>query len=166
GIVDFQQVADHDACVRAILLTLAVLCTILPAIGQMPMPDPATVGALCSAERGEIAPESTDAAPIVRFGVYAMTGGGSNLQQRGMGYLYISRDQVRFSPGTQPMRTFLLDAQRSELKSVGEWILFGRHMGMAQLDLRDHGKWYFGQVPCSTYNSGSAPPPGDPKQFQ
>jgi hypothetical protein len=148
----------------ALLTSLIFLIAVAAATAQMV--DPATMGPLCTAERGEMAPESTDAAPVMRFAVTGMQQFSmSNLQRRGIGYLYVGRDRIRFSPGAQAL-SILLDVPRVELKSAGEWTVMGRHIGMAQFDFRTQGKWMFQQLPCSIYAAGATPQPGDPRLFQ
>lgn len=115
---------------------------------------------ICSAQRGEFAPESTVDAPVLRFAVSALQEGkGGHLfkpvEIRGSGYLYFSRDRIQYGSDPKGRQNLTMDVPRSDLNSAGEWTTHGMHMGMAELQFTSSGKWYFGQMRCGP-SSGQA----------
>jgi len=99
---------------------------------------------LCAAERGELAPESTDLNPVLRFGVSATQRTGWLKFEGGEhGFLYVSRDRIRYSPGAFNKQGSTLDTPRSDLKNSKDWY------GFAELQFRSSGKWLFMRLQCS-----------------
>ncbi len=107
----------------------------------------------CSAEHGELAPDSSDAQPVIRFGVAAtQEPSWLTFQDKGKGYLTISRERLRYiSYGST-----LLDISRADITLIKEWESMGMPMGAAQVNTRSNGKWYFHKIQCNGGSDESA----------
>jgi hypothetical protein len=83
------------------------------------------------------------------------------------GYLYFSRDRIRFEPyQSASYQGRPLDAPRASLQEAKEWTVVKVHTGIAELKFRDAGKWHFMQMLCSVYASGGMPSSGDLRNYQ
>lgn len=160
-------------------LIVILLVGLLPAWAQQGGASPTeqlAIASLCPAERGQLAPESTAAAPVVRFGVFAV----DPHQNTGFstGFLHISRQRVWFVTGSysysfstgqwQPSRPGAVpfDVARGEIHRAKPWTGLGKRLGWAEIQTEARGKWTFHQVQCTAIANGEKLELSDPRNFQ
>ncbi|HSE50072.1 MAG TPA: PEGA domain-containing protein [Terriglobales bacterium] len=136
---------------RRLALVVLLLAAALGAAQERKV-DPEIVN-MCTAERGEFAPESTPAAPVLRFLITAMQGSAwSRIDQKGRGFLYFSRDRIWYQRvGTQAPE---LSHSRQELSNAKQWTVLGKKYNLGEFNFRGSGKWLFGQILCTYYVEG------------